>query len=100
MVYNHRRTMIDICEHRRQIIEKRYERNRSAFAKALGFSRTAISEYAGGTKTIGNRVADRLDRAIGLPPGWLDNAAQHPRKPTRLLPRGRPARNRPSPRAA
>ncbi len=68
MVYNHRRTMIDICEHRRQIIEERYERNRSAFTKALGFSRTAISEYAGGAHRQSGcrspRTGDRLTAGL------------------------------------
>ena len=67
MVYNHRRIMIDIYENRRQMIEERYERNRSAFAKALGFSRTAIRGRRQNHRQSGcrsPRTGDRLTAGL------------------------------------
>lgn len=96
MVYNRRpamrAAMAEIYANRRdrllQLIYDRFEWNQSKCARALGFSRTNISEYANGGKPIGELVAARIEREAKLPPGWLD--AHDPDRPpiTRVFMRG------------
>lgn len=80
-MYNHRAVMADIYANRRerlrQLIEERFDWNQSKFAKALSFRQSSVSEYVTGAKTIGERVAHRIENAAGLPPGWLNK--QDPR---------------------
>jgi hypothetical protein len=44
------------------------------FGRKTGMSDSQITQNLGEkpTKNIGNLIADRIEKAFGLPPGWLD----------------------------
>lgn len=99
MGYNHRTVMVDIYETRRlrlcQLIQERFEGNRTAFARALGFQQPQVIEYANGARTMGGRVADRIEQALKLPTDWLDKQERRrksrvPLHPLRTV--GKPSR--------
>ena len=76
MLYNQRAIMAEIYTNRRlrlrQLIEERFEGNQSAMARAGGYRSHSFSPLLHATRTMGERSARQIEKALGLPDGWLD----------------------------
>ncbi|MGH8524106.1 MAG: helix-turn-helix domain-containing protein [Gammaproteobacteria bacterium] len=77
-MYNQRTVMADIYATRRlrlrQLIEERFEGNRTALVRAIGFkpTYTRFTDIFAGRGNLGDHTADRIEQALGLPKGWMD----------------------------
>lgn len=55
-----------------QIVQERFEGNRAAFGREAGLDHSLSSAYVRGAQNIGERLARRIERDLGLTDGWLD----------------------------
>jgi hypothetical protein len=55
-----------------QLIDARFDGVQSAAAAAMGLSVTYMNDLVRERTPIGDRSAKRIERALGLEPGWLD----------------------------
>ena len=63
----------------RALIDQRTAGNIAAFADQFGYSRSRVSQFLSDTynegRSIGERAARALEELVGVPFGWLDQAA-------------------------
>jgi phage repressor protein C with HTH and peptisase S24 domain len=59
-------------ENLERLIDKRFKGKASDFAKAANVSASQISQWRGNDRTIGEKVARKIEEALGLPSGYLD----------------------------
>lgn len=68
----------------RMLIYQRTAGNIAAFADQFGYSRSRVSQFLSDTynegRSIGERAARALEEVVGVPFGWLDQAADLPGK--------------------
>ena len=55
-----------------QMIPSRFKRQ-TEMAEVLGFSPAHFAQMKSGNRSIGNESADRIEKGLGLPNGFLDN---------------------------
>lgn len=68
----------------RMLIDQRAAGNIATFADQFGYSRSRVSQFLSDTynegRSIGERAARALEEVVGVPFGWLDQAADRPGK--------------------
>lgn len=73
----------------RRLIAERFDRNASAFARAVERSQSQISDLLAGRKPFGEKFARAVEAKIGVSTGWLDQNHQE-RLDGNIEPPGRP----------
>jgi len=92
-MYNHRAVMADIYENRRarlrQLVEERFEGNRSRLGRAAGLNSSHFVNIFSGRYNLGERNARQIEAMLGLPDSWMDR--KPPADPENPRARGRGA---------
>lgn len=55
-----------------EVLERRFEGVQATAATGMGVSQQWLSDVLNGRRAFGERVARRVEGALGLEPGWLD----------------------------
>ncbi|WP_061161082.1 hypothetical protein [Caballeronia temeraria] len=58
----------------RELIDAQYEGSQAEFLRASGENQSEISGILGGRKSFGEKKARKIEVALHLPEGWLDEA--------------------------
>jgi len=56
-----------------ELINNEFNGNKTAFSKKTEMSSAQISQYLHGYRSIGEKVARKIEKATSKPFGWLDN---------------------------